>query len=94
MYLLGIGSTLKGKNLLLEEQILSLRVDPYRKGRQNSRVASPVSIPIHLNTIYLSYLVVVDCSKICFRLLALTSPFAKCKTLGHSVGLIWHVFLF
>ena len=44
-----MGSTLKGKNLLQEEQILFFKSGPpAEKGGKNCRVASPVSIPIHL----------------------------------------------
>ena len=50
MRFLDIGSTLKGKNLLLEEQIFPLRVDPCRKGRTKGRTANPVGTLIHLNT--------------------------------------------
>ena len=47
-----MGSTLKGKNLFLKEQILYLRVDPTEKVGKKSRVASPVNTPIYLNTGY------------------------------------------
>ena len=50
-----MGSTPKGKNLLLEEQILSLRVDPCCKGMLNIVAASSKCIPIHLNTVYIRY---------------------------------------
>ena len=51
-----MGSTLKGKNLLLyiericsyKSKFFPLRVDPTEKGGKN--IASPVSIPIHLKT--------------------------------------------
>ena len=40
-----MGSTCKGKNLLLEEQILSFKkLTPTEKGGKNSIVASPVRI--------------------------------------------------
>ena len=43
-----IGSTLHGKNLLQEEQILS-ELTAIKKGdkNENGRVASPESVPIH-----------------------------------------------
>ena len=46
-----IGSTLNGKNLLLEERILSfLELTAIQKGgkNKNGRVDSPESVPIHL----------------------------------------------
>ena len=49
-----MGSTLKGKNLLLEEQIFSYKSRPLQKKRQYySKIALPVSTPIHLYTVYL-----------------------------------------
>ena len=46
-----MGSTLKGKNLLLEEQILSFKSRPLlTKGKNESgRVVSPESVSIYLN---------------------------------------------
>ena len=51
MKLFVMGSTLK-------ERICFYRTDPTDKGGKRSRVASLVHIPIHLNTVYLSYLAV------------------------------------
>ena len=49
--LLKRGSTLKGKNLLLEEQILSFKSWPHWEGKEakneNGRVVSPEIVPIH-----------------------------------------------
>ena len=48
-----MGSTLKGKNLLLWEQILFLIVlTPNETGgkNENDRVAPPKRVPIHLNS--------------------------------------------
>ena len=46
-----MGSTLKGKNFLLEKKILILNSWPLLKGEENSRVAPPVSITIYLNSV-------------------------------------------
>ena len=35
-----MGSALEGKNLLLEEQILSLRVDPFENGDRNENCSA------------------------------------------------------
>ena len=45
------GSTLEGKNLLQEEQILSFKSWPSfrREVNENKGVASPESLPIHRN---------------------------------------------
>ena len=46
-------STIKGKNLLLEEQILSFNSWPLLKREaKSSRVASSVGLPIQLKTSY------------------------------------------
>ena len=43
-----IGSSIKGKYLLLGSKFFSLRVDPNEiGGKMKTRVASPESIPIH-----------------------------------------------
>ena len=83
-----MGFTLKGKNLLLKEKVISLKVDLYQKGRQNSRVASPENIPMHLYTVYESYfffffLAMADLLH--FRVQILCSSFHKnnATTSGH-----------
>ena len=50
-----MGSTLKGKNLLLLEQILIFKVDSTEKGgkNENGKVVSPESVYTHLNPIAL-----------------------------------------
>ena len=55
MYPSKMGPTLKGKNLLLWEQIFSFKCRPStEKGgkNENDRVASPESVTIHLSNIY------------------------------------------
>ena len=39
------GSTLKGKNLLLEEQILSIKSCPFIRRQKQNKVVSPESVP-------------------------------------------------
>ena len=48
-----MGSILKGKNLLLEEQILSFKSRPLLKKKDKTiELLTPVSKPMYLNTVY------------------------------------------
>ena len=72
-----MGSTLKGKKMLLEKQIFFKEVTPPEKGSKKiRRAASPVSISIHLNTVYYRYLQMIHL--IHFELF-ITPPFIKCN---------------
>ena len=50
---LKMGSTLKGKNLVMREQILSFKsLTPSKRGQnKNCSIASPEGLPIHLKSL-------------------------------------------